>query len=595
MAGHIDSSDASVIEPLPVSPLRTDGRPVIRIGPVVLAVCVCALLTAVLAWNTREAISADGLSYLEMAVNAAQNGPQDLFLNAYWSPAYPAILAVALKLTRPSLAHELAVVRSVDWLICLATYLGFGYFLINLFRWIQLTYGTPAGDGTRDDTRFRVIVFFTYTLLFVSNIDIALWLVGPNILLECVAYLAAGLGVRLSLPDSRQIHYVLLGVVLAFGYLVKAALFPLSLVLLALLFVWPVARNRGRRGTALALAVFLLASAPFVAVLSYSKGRLTFGDAGTLTYAWYVNHVPRAVIWQASQTPLPGGAVLRHPAKQISSDPPILRFDLPGPFLSTYPYWYDPSWWYDGLKSRFDLRQQIDQLLRSFGLLPKVMIEGYTVFQLAEQWLPLWAGLAAFAVAGLRIRNCYSALGRHIWLLLWPTVAFLTFALVLLQHRYIVAFLVLGWTSLFAAAWVVVKPDRWIGIALTVTFGLLLAFCPGLAKDVVSNRHRPAALGNLAIAKKLTNMGIRPGDELASVDSAVSAYYARLAGARFTMEVLAGDPAALSKLPDAEVRRIIATLRANGARALFSSWRPAFDNDSGWVLLTGNTYVRMIQ
>jgi hypothetical protein len=61
------------------------------------------------------------------------------------------------------------------------------------------------------------------------------------------------------------------------------------------------------------------------------------------------------------------------------------------------------------------------------------------------------------------------------------------------------------------------------------------------------------------------------------------------------MEVLAGDPAALSKLPDAEVRRIIATLRANGARALFSSWRPAFDNDSGWVLLTGNTYVRMIQ
>jgi hypothetical protein len=425
----------------------------------------------------------------------------------------------------------------------------------------------------------------------VANIDSALWFVGPNVLLECAVYLAAGVCVRLSLPDTRTAHYILLGVVLAFGYAAKAVLFPLSLALLAILFVRPPARDAGRKGIVVAAAAFLLAAAPFVAVLSYSKGRLTFGDAGNLTYAWYVNHVPRSAIWKGR---LPGSAVLRHPARQISSDPPILKFDNPGPVEATYPYWYDPSWWYDGLKSRVDIRQQADQLLRTLGLAPKVMIEGYTMFQLAEQWLPLWAGLAAFAVAGLRIRGIYLAFGRHLWLFLWSAIAYLTFAMVLIQHRYVVAFLVLGWTALFAAAWIVLKPDRWIGITLTVSFGLLLVFCPGFVRELVGNQKLLATSGNAAVAKKLVDMGIRPGDQLASVDSAVMAYYARLAGARFTMEVHADDPAALAKLPAAQVQQIIATLRANRAKALFSSWRPAFDNDTGWVLLTGHSYVRMI-
>jgi hypothetical protein len=123
-----------------------------------------------------------------------------------------------------------------------------------------------------------------------------------------------------------------------------------------------------------------------------------------------------------------------------------------------------------------------------------------------------------------------------------------------------------------------------------------------MARQVLQSVQHPAT-SNLAVARRLAALGIRPGDELASVDFASFSYYARLAGARFTMQMLTEDlavPPKLSqeqvqKLPQPEVQALIETLRANGARALVSMWRPAFDNDSGWVLLTKNIYIRPIQ
>jgi len=562
----------------------TDGQSAISVRPLLLAASLCAILTLPVAWNARQSISSDGLSYLEVAVNTIQSGPAYLLTNAYWSPVYPALLAAALKAAHPSLNSELAVVHSLDWAICAATYLCFTYFFINLLRWIHLAHGPVFGSRTG----LFGVVAFAYALLFVSNLDMSLWFVGPHVLIEGVVYLIAGTVIRLSLPGARVIHHAALGTVLALGYATKTVLFPLSFVLLAILFVRPIARYPGRRGTVVAAAVFLLVTSPLVATLSISKGRLTFGDVGSLAYAFYVNGVPR--YWESH---LPESGTLLHPPRQISVKPVIVKFD--DPFKATYSYWYDPSYWYDGLHGRFNLRSQTQQFLRTVGLAPKIMISGSNIFQLAKRWIPLLAGLAAFAILGLRIRTIYSAVGTHLWLFLWPAAAFLTFACVLLEYRYLVPFFVLVWTTLFVAALTVKESARFIGVTVTVAAGLLLTYCPGFASDLMEYQRRPAAWRNPAVADKLRALGIRPGDELAYVEFADYAYYARLVGARFTIGIVTADRSELSKLPEPEVRQTLATLRANGAKALFSAWRPAFANDSGWVLVDERDYVRVLQ
>jgi hypothetical protein len=572
---------------------ETDGQSAIRLRPMLLAACLCALLTLPVAWNARQFISADGLSYLEVASNTIQFGPRYLLSNGYWSPGYPALLTITMKLTRPSPAFELAVVHSLDWVICVFTYSCFTFFFFNLLTWIQLAHGPVF----KSNARFFSILTFAYALLFVSNIDVTLWLVGPFVLTEGFVYLAAGLCVLLSLPRSRFIHNAALGVVLALAYVAKAPLFPLSLVLLAIFFVHPVARQSPRTGTALALVSFLLAASPLVATLSYSKGRLTFGDAGRLNYAWHVNGVPRTAEWDGDSIwdgHVPGAhLLLLHPPKTISTNPTIVKFD--GPFSATHSFWYDPSYWLDGIQMHFDLRQQIRTLLRSFGMDPRPPDGGLSVFGLAVRWVSMLAGVVAFTLLGLRFRALYDVIKGHIWLFLWPAFAGLMFACVVIESRYLVPFVVLGWTALFVAASIVIPPERSIGVTLTVAAGLLLTYCPDLARSIVHTLKQPAGWENLAVAGKLEALGIQRSDELASVNWPFEAYPARLVGARFDMEVVAKDPEAFSNLPEAEVRQILATLRANGAKALFSQFHPAFRNDSGWVQISENAYVRLLQ
>ena len=195
--------------------------------------------------------------------------PRYIVSNAYWSPAYPALIAVAFQLTHPSLYSELAVVHGLDWMICFGTYLAFTFFLYQLLRWIEQSH---AGIFANRSTLYALIAF-GYALIFTGNIDPSLWEAGPNVLVEGAVLLAAALCVRISVPGSRPIHHVALGLALGFAYICKAVLFPLSIILLGLFFVRPLAHGIGRRGTAIAAVTFLLASSPLVVALSKTKGR----------------------------------------------------------------------------------------------------------------------------------------------------------------------------------------------------------------------------------------------------------------------------------------------------------------------------------
>jgi hypothetical protein len=477
------------------------------------------------------------------------------------------------------------------WVICTATYFSFTWFLLNLFRWIETTHGRVFGGRAG----FAVMVLFAYSVVFAGNIEHDLWGGLADTMAEGLVYLAAGLCIRLSLPykGPRFIYHAALGVVLALTYLTKAAFFPLSCVLLAILFVRPLSQVEGRGGVVVAGVAFLVVASPLVVFLSHAKGHPTFGEAGGLAYARYVNEVPVwSILWQDH---LPGGGMLLHPARKLSSNPPIVKFEH---FQSAWPLWYDASYWWDGLKPHFDMREQVTRFLRSLALLP-MTDEGYNVGYLVDRCIPMLAALAAFLALGLRPRNTLAALGKHGWLLWWPAVAFLTFASTAIQFRYLIPFWVMGWIALFLAAWIVIKPRRSVGITLAVAVGILLTNSRPFARELLQITRAPAD-DSVAAARKLESLGIRQGDEVATVGFPDWPYdYARIAGIQFALELFGGGPGAkdvapLSKLPAADVSRILATLRANGAKALFATGRPAFENDTGWVHLTCDTYVRML-
>lgn len=282
-----------------------------------------------------------------------------------------------------------------------------------------------------------------------------------------------------------------------------------------------------------------------------------------------------------------------HPAPRTSTNPVILKFEGPG--AVTCSFWYDPSYWNDGLRGHFNVHRQIQQFLRLFGLTPKILVNsGSSAGQLAQRWLPLWAGVIVLGILGMRGRKVYGVVKPNLWLLIWPLFAFVVFASVLVEYRYVFPFAVLVWITLFITAWVIVGTERALGVTLTVTAGLLLMYAPDLARQAL-NARAGSQRSNQAVAKRLESLGIRRGDELASVDFPLGGYYARLVGARFTQEILGGDREVMARTPAADVQRILATLRANGAKALVASWRPAFDNDTGWTTLSENEYIRLLE
>jgi len=570
--------------------------PIARLKLMLWATVLCAALALPIAWNARGRVGADGVSYLDIASNTARLSPHYLISNGMWSPVYPGLIAIAVKLTHPSLVGEQGLAHEVDWLLFAATCFGFTYFLYNLLTWVSFAHG-PVFET---NLRFYGILTLGYGLLFVSNMDHSLWEVGADKLLEGLIYVAAGVCIRLTLPKPRLIHYILLGVILAIAYTTKSPLFPISLALIAILFVWP-AGGYGRKGTVVIAISFLLVASPLVISLSYNKGRLTFGDAGRVNYARSVNRsVPLLSLpldFWAGRSPRVGMPV--HPPEWVSTDPVILKFN--GPAKATTPLWYDPTYWMDGEKVHFDLRQQGKRFLHSFGIIGRSdPFDGTNLITLALPWLPLFAGIAVFCFLGFGMRIGYQAMQRQNWLFLWPACAIFIYASIYITYRYLMPFAVLGWIGIFVAAYIVTTIRRADYIVFPVVAALLLIngreLAVPVAKMLLPAHQRPDQ--DVALARKLQRLGIRRGDELCLEGAGLAGYglnYARLIGARVTL-VIPEDSQTLTRLNETEISPVIDKLRASGAKAVISQRHPAFNSDLNWIPIPEfGLYVRLIK
>src|ERR1035441_3965072 len=64
---------------------------------------------------SRRVVWADGISYLDMG-DAILRGDWGMAINAYWSPLYPCLQGLALRVFKPSAYSEFAVLYFVNFL-----------------------------------------------------------------------------------------------------------------------------------------------------------------------------------------------------------------------------------------------------------------------------------------------------------------------------------------------------------------------------------------------------------------------------------------------------------------------------------------------
>jgi hypothetical protein len=485
-------------------------------------------------WTTAPRVGPDAISYLDLA-DAFLRGDLRQAVNTLWSPLYPLLLALMLGGLRPAPYWEYGGILLLNLLIYVAALASFDFLLRHLLGYQRRWAIDGSPDGRRPLPEWAVVTIgyaiFLSTSLDLIQVDRA----SPDMLVATSVYLSAGLVLRAAVHPEGRWTFTLLGGSLGLGYLAKAPMFILAFVFLGSA-ARQAYRSRPRRDAArrvlAAVAAFALIAGALAVTYRATRGRLTLGDSGRLNYAWLINGLPFAH-WQGQP---PRFGTPTHPTRKVLAAPPVFAFG--SPVGGTYPPWFDPAYWYDGVRPRIDLPAHAWAVVRN---LRQVL---YDI--VARRQIALLAAAAALAYLGRRRWRLWRDL-RGYQILVVPGVAALgMYSLIRVEDRFVAPFLTLLWLGVFAALTVPASNDARRGgeaIALAAVVGLLL---PGVGAHALGFVAQPRFAAGLhtdwEIAEGLRAAGIRSGDRIAVVGFSLGAYWARLADVKIVAEICAERP-----------------------------------------------------
>lgn len=531
--------------------------------PLVIATALSGAFAVPFAWASRYDMNPDGISYIDIGQQVVIHSNWGALLNVYWSPLYPALIALVWRILKPGPAYEFPAIHMLNWLIFLFGAVTFGWFLVELegARPCNRISGMPEGARADFQASKSVFIIFAYAMLFWSTIRfVPLSLVTPDLLLIAVLFGVAAICARIVRQPQNTVLYVALGGWLAVAYMTKSALFPLGLGLLMIMFFcargW---RDRGKRSL-LALLAFLFFSLPLIIGLSRKAGHVTIGEAARLNYLWEIDGLRPLVGWgeggwHPSWPPESITGRLLHPVSLLSSRPLTIAFgeDLPG----TYPIWFDPWHWYQGLVPHFNLRRQISVLLSQVRLLKN----------LVTMCAALFVGIAVLALPIRRFGRLIAS-GSSCWAICWSLLSLALFSLIQLEWRYVAGFLVIAFVALYwdlAHFDSLFRADVVLGVAVVLLVQIAADLTGICALDIADLKH-PVVPGYVSFAGDLRRSGLRAGDPVALLGTGVRAYFAHLAQLRIVAEIK--EPDVFQSLsPDAR-EDLLRKLRAIGVRAL---------------------------
>jgi hypothetical protein len=524
-----------------------------------------------------SAVNSDGISYLDIA-SACIKGNWGALINGVWSPLYAVLLSFWLFLFRPSACWEAHSVRLLNCIILLFALWCFEYLLKGLIEYQEATRTTESKSLPLPAWVLRVTgyVLFFFASVYMTPAPI----VNPDALVMALVLLAGGIILRIRSGADGALSFAALGLVLGLGYLAKTVMFPVGLVfLVAVLFGVPDLRRTIPR-VLLAAFFFLMVSVPFIFALSKSKGRLTFGESGVISYAVRVNGATSAVHWQGQP---PGTGTPRHPTRRILDTPPV--YEYAEPIGGSYPPWTDPSYWYDGIRPHFVLTEQLATLRNSVAAY-------HDMFDLLSG---LFAGFLVFLFWG-RSHHFISNFLKETFL--WaPAVAALgLFSLVYVEPRYVSGFIILVWAAAFSALRIP-EPGHAIIRSVTLTIVLLLGLQTILSfkKSIVERPAYSSPAVHCEVAQDLWREGVKPGDRVAFIGYAAwYHYWAHLAQVSIVSEVPGEGVAAFWAASPQLRSKVTALLGQTGAKAVVARDVPSQLLADGWKEVSNTNYYVLV-
>ena len=554
--------------------LRDAMRLIIQKRPITILWILGITMGIVYAWVTRNFMYPDGVCYLDMG-DALFRGDWHSAINAYWSPLYGWILGLAMFVFKPSISWELPVVQLVNLCIYICSLAGFTFFMDNLLRYHQMQAAMENEQDAIGLPRWAIMGIGYALFGEVSFTVIRTYQQTPDMLVAALVYLICGLLVRIRMGFHGWRIFAALGTLLGLGYLAKAPMFPLAFVFI---IVGMVAVGNIKKGFLLSLIAtfcFAVIAAPLICVLSRDKGRMTFGDSAKLNYVWYVNSVTPWVHWQGGPT---GSGFPKHPSRILFEKPKIYEFS--GPVKGSYPPFQDPSYWYDGVKVQFSLKNQIKAIVSNLRQYYKLVYEPQA---------GLICGILILCLSGGRRWRLFKSILRQ-WYILVPTlVGFAMYLSVNVLDRFIGMFIVLFWMGILIGIRLPDSSASGKQIRAICAVMILLIAIPIAASAATAlwslglEVHRgPSVTFAERVALGLRFLGIQPGDKVALLEEDFVPLWARLCRVTVVAQLADGE---LSDFWSANVdlkHQIFDAIAKTGAKAVITEQMPALEKDSTW-------------
>lgn len=558
-----------------------------RVRSLEIGLCLMAVVLGFLhVWAERHYLTnADAMSYLDIA-DAYLRKDWLTAVNSYWSPLYSWLIALGLLLVRPSTYWKFSVLHLVNFAIYLFALGCFGFLIRELVRLNRSLKEKLLTEGLVILPAWALVAL-GYPLFIWSTLYLILvHEESPDLLVASFVYLASAIILRIRRQPSRWVLFLLLGLILGLGYLAKSVMLPLALIFLGIGMFSVGSLRRAWPRILLAAVVFILVAGPFVFAISRAKGRLTFGDTGRLNYLWSINRLPMTH-WQGE---LPGYGQPKHPSRKVFDAPPIYEFGYP--VGGTYPVWYDPTYWYEGGVSHFDLLQQ----LRVIGNAAQ------SYYELFHKWglqYGLLTGILTLYLMGHRGRSTLHDLAPQ-WSLLIPSIVGIgIYSLVSVQGRYVASFLVLIWLALFSGVRLHNLPgaDRLIK-SITIVLMSIMIFTSVAsssreailtARSLFGGEDR-SAHEQWQVAEGLRAVGMSPGDKVAVIGHPIRSFWANLAGLRIVAELQDINAASFWKGDSSLKNGVVQAFAGTGAKVIVAEKPPSEVDLSGWEKIGNSDY-----
>jgi hypothetical protein len=513
-----------------------------------------------LSWSKRYSFDEDGLSFLDIS-DGAFRGHASLFVNAYWSPAYPAVLALLRPVFSFVTRREIVAIHLVNVVFLGLAWAAFEAVFGVLGKvFLERSSGEDSGGAAQRNAGSLSFVFLGLVFLWLFTRQIGLGRTTPDLLL-CGVLLLVFRDALLVVHGQNRGAFLRLGVLLGLAYLTKAVVFPVAVFTFCLCGIAFLRRPERRAALLSGLLAFAVISGTWIAALSIQKQRLTFGDSGPLNYAWYVNGARNYFHWQGEKQ---GLGVARHPTRLLMRSPEVFAFGGVFP-TTTFPPWFDPSYWNEGLQPRVELGPGARHAVVQIRSLRRVVFDGFGIV-VATCLIALWLLLGSpFSAHGNESRQARFAIVAV------PVFAVALLCLVHINGRLAGPFLLPLYLYVLALLLARATPSdsravRAILVAGSIVLGLLFFDFVVTTAAAGPPRHGVSAWEEVASSLRLE--GVRPGTRIAVAGEIVageesSLYWARIAGLHVEAHVNASAEA-LCRLSDEEFARIQGLLRQEG-------------------------------